>query len=338
MREEFDPSYTSETTSVLDVALQPDRVTEILETQRHRLRTAVGAFVLAAVSSLGIGANVIPAEAGTIATESSLPSTDYTTMTFSQKADAIEAAGHRGLKGWYNGGYAEEDSIRSCLHAFAAGADACEMDGQFTGDAVPVPVVNHDATTNRTSSNCNLVIANHTWNRERKCRLNGGDRFPSLARMARALAPYAGTKEIVYEFKPRRVPLSVVRRVNAIFAQNGFGPQNLTYESFYQRNLAKAKEVAPDVPRYLINGSTTNPPKAYNLNRSVVDGVIIPYAGMVNGLQADPNFVNEYRDRNMGVMPWNVETTSQMRFVINNNATGLISDHVGDIRNLRSVS
>lgn len=329
MSEEFEPRIYS-----IPQVAEVSQPLEFQEKKQGHFRLALAGIGMAALAIAGMNTEAANAETTTVT--STIPSTNYESMSFSEKADTIEAAGHRGLKGWYKGGYAEEDSVRSCLHAFAAGADACEIDGRTTKDGVPI--IMHDATTGRTTrgANCNISVATHTWNRIRKCRLNGGDRIPKVARMAHELSPYASSKKIVYEFKEKNVPLSVVRKVNAIFAQNGFGPQNLSYESFYARNLNKAKRVAPNTTRYLINGSTTNPPQVNNLDRSVVDGVIIPYAGMVHGLRSNPNYVDNFRKAGMLIMPWNVETTDQMRYVINSNATGLISDDVNRMKTIRN--
>jgi glycerophosphoryl diester phosphodiesterase len=163
--------------------------------------------------------------------------------------------------------------------------------------------------------------------------LKNGDHFPSLYDFAKAMSPYH--KKLVVEVKDPKVSVAGLRRINNILREFGFNSSNLSYESFYQGNLARMRTVQPDVPRYLINGNTKNPLRAGGLNRDVLDGVIIPWQAVVNGLQSNPNYIMEYRNRGMGVMPWNVDTVTQMRRAINANVTGFISNDVNRVKYVR---
>jgi glycerophosphoryl diester phosphodiesterase len=296
-----------------------------VEVRRPRLRTVMAAASLAVSATLGLG--VLASEP---ASAESTVTGPQPSMTYEQKAQTVEVAGHRGLEGWYNGRYAIEDSIRAAKNAIAKGADADELDVRL--DKYGKPWVNHDATTGRTAKS-NLLISHTGSRRLSKLHLKNGDHFPSLYDFAKAMSPYH--KKLVVEVKDPKVSVAGLRRINNILREFGFNSSNLSYESFYQGNLARMRTVQPDVPRYLINGNTKNPLRAGGLNRDVLDGVIIPWQAVVNGLQSNPNYIMEYRNRGMGVMPWNVDTVTQMRRAINANVTGFISNDVNRVKYVR---
>jgi glycerophosphoryl diester phosphodiesterase len=257
--------------------------------------------------------------------------------SFAEKAQDVEAAGHRGLEGYYNGRKADEDTIRSCLHAVAAGANACEIDiriPKHRSGGVVKPIVMHDATTNRVTRDCNLEIATHTYRRLKRCHMNHGDPISSLEGLANAMSPYRNKVDIIAEIKDKYVSARELRAINSTFTRYGFGSDNLAYESFYGKNLRNMKLVAPSVKALLIKGSTSNPMRASNLSPTF-DGVIIPYQAFVNGERANSRFAEEYRAQNREVIPWGVETIDQMRYVIENGASGFISDHVNRVNSLR---
>jgi glycerophosphoryl diester phosphodiesterase len=322
---EYDPYFTSQT-----AVAETDAQKDTWFTHRVRAAVAAGGMVLATVGATL--ATIEPVEAGGFRDE-----TYSSSASFSEKAQDVEATGHRGLEGYYNGRKADEDTIRSCLHAVAAGANACEIDLRIpkhaAGRAIK-PIVMHDATTNRVTRDCNLEIATHTYRRLKNCHMNHGDTVSSLEGLASALSPYRNRVDIIAEIKDKYVSTKELRAINSTFARYGFGATNLAYESFYGKHLRNMKQVAPDVKALLIKGSTSNPMRASSLS-SAFDGIIIPYQAFVNGERANSNFAEEYRAQNREIIPWGVETIDQMRYVIANGASGFMSDHVNRVNSLR---
>ena len=83
-----------------------------------------------------------------------------------------EIIGHRGGVDW-----GTENSPRTIRHAFASGADAVEMDVQWTKDLRTV--VMHDNTMNRTT-NCSGTVTQITYKKYRSCELNDGSTAPNI--------------------------------------------------------------------------------------------------------------------------------------------------------------
>jgi glycerophosphoryl diester phosphodiesterase len=333
---EFDPSAYSPTT----VAAAPEipMFEETVEqqkntwyTRRIRAGLAAGSMVLAALAGGLLTAQ--PAEAGSLDT---MPSP---TATFADNAQNIVAAAHRGLEGKYAGRYADEDTVRSCLHAVAAGADACEIDIRLPKprNGVYKPIVMHDATTNRVTRDCNLEIDRHTYGRLKHCHMNHGDRISSLAQMAQALSPYRDRVSIIAEIKDKHVTTKALRTINNTFVHYGFNETNLAYESFRRKNLLNMEFQAPKVKKLLIKSSNSSPMREASLP-AAFDGLIIPLRAYIAGENADPNFSEEYTTNGKEIIPWDVQTVAQMRYVINAGGSGLISDEIGNITGLRAAS
>ncbi|MGQ0467375.1 MAG: glycerophosphodiester phosphodiesterase [Sporichthyaceae bacterium] len=86
--------------------------------------------------------------------------------------DKPEIIGHRGGVDW-----GTENSVRTIKHAFASGADAVEIDVQWTKDLRTV--VMHDNTMNRTT-NCSGTVTTITYKKFRSCKLNDGTTAPNV--------------------------------------------------------------------------------------------------------------------------------------------------------------
>lgn len=97
-------------------------------------------------------------------------------MALSSSAEAAtpkpEVIGHRGGVDW-----GTENSVRTIRHAFASGADAVEIDVQWTKDMGTV--VMHDKTMNRTT-NCSGTVTAITYQKFRTCELLDGTRAPNV--------------------------------------------------------------------------------------------------------------------------------------------------------------
>jgi glycerophosphoryl diester phosphodiesterase len=94
-------------------------------------------------------------------------------------ADAVEIIGHRGGTDW-----GTENSLRTVKRALALGADAIEIDLQWTKDRRTV--IMHDDTVNRTS-NCSGTVVRMTYAKFRSCKLNDGTRPPNVYDMLNAI-------------------------------------------------------------------------------------------------------------------------------------------------------
>jgi glycerophosphoryl diester phosphodiesterase len=83
-----------------------------------------------------------------------------------------EIIGHRGGVDW-----GTENSVKTIKHAFASGADAVEIDVQWTKDLRTV--IMHDNTMNRTT-NCSGTVTKITYKKFRSCKLNDGTQAPNV--------------------------------------------------------------------------------------------------------------------------------------------------------------
>lgn len=83
-----------------------------------------------------------------------------------------EIIGHRGGVDW-----GTENSPRTIRHAFDSGADAVEIDVQWTKDLRTV--VMHDDTMNRTTD-CSGTVTKITYKKFRSCELNDGEQAPNI--------------------------------------------------------------------------------------------------------------------------------------------------------------
>jgi glycerophosphoryl diester phosphodiesterase len=293
-------------------------------TRRLRVSVAAGSMVLAAMG--GTLTTSGSAMAGGLNDEVYSP-----TATFAEKAQDVTAMGHRGLKGYYKGRKADEDTVRSCLHAVASGADACEIDMRVTKDGVALGM--HDENTNRVTRDCNLKISTHNYRRLKRCHMNHGDAISTVEQIAAALSPYRNRVDIIAEIKDKYISTKELRAINNSFVHYGFDSTNLAYESFNGRNLRRMKSVAPDVKALKIDGSAY-PMRAGSLS-AAFDGLIIPYSAFVNGEQANDQFAEEFRMRGLEIIPWGVETLAQMRNVVESGGSGFMSDHVDRVNSLR---
>ena len=259
------------------------------------------------------------------------PGRDRTGMTVPELARDTTSAAHRGLRGVYSGRYADEDSLRAALHAKAAGADVIELDLRMTRDHVPILM--HDATTNRMTygRGCNLTIATHTWRQLSGCRLNHGDRITSLAAFVHTMTHYRHQIGLELELKDYGMVRYQLTRINYLLSARGFGAGNLRYESFSRTDLAAMKRVAPRVPSDWI---TTTAPRVSALSGQV-DGVIMPLSTFRAAQTHDPGYADAFVGAGKRVMPWEVETTTDMRYVIQSGVTGLITDYVTRMTALR---
>ncbi len=83
-----------------------------------------------------------------------------------------EIIGHRGGVDW-----GTENSPKTIKHAFRSGADAVEIDVQWTKDLRTV--VMHDNTMNRTT-NCSGTVTKISYKKYRTCELNDGSTAPNI--------------------------------------------------------------------------------------------------------------------------------------------------------------
>lgn len=325
MSEEFYPTGTQNTVVFEKPALEVSQQSIL---RRMSLGIAGAGMI---IGSLGAGLVAESAEA-TIWSPGYNPN-----ASFPEKAQNVEVIAHRGLVGYYNGRKADEDTVRSCLHAIAEGATVCEMDirvpahGKYT---TPKPLVIHDATTNRVSRDCNLTVSRTSYRRLKQCHTNHGDRFSSLSEMAVALSPYRDRVGIIAEIKESDASMRELRTINNIFEKNGFNATNLKYESFFGSKLRAMKTIAPDVGGLLIQGSISSPMRAANLP-AAFDGLIIPYQAYVNGIKSDPNYAEEYRARNDEIMAWGVETVDQMTYFTQHGGSGFMTDYTPRAKQLK---
>jgi glycerophosphoryl diester phosphodiesterase len=116
------------------------------------------------------------------------------TMALGPAADAAHAEnnsivkpeiiGHRGGVDW-----GTENSVKTIKHAFRSGADAVEIDVQWTKDLRTV--VMHDNTMNRTT-NCSGTVTKITYKKFRSCKLTDGTTAPNIYEALQAVRDAGG--------------------------------------------------------------------------------------------------------------------------------------------------
>lgn len=90
-------------------------------------------------------------------------------------AEDVQVIGHRGGTDW-----GTENSVRTVKRALERGADAVEIDIQWTKDGRTV--VMHDDTMNRTT-NCSGTVTKISYSKFRSCELNDGTTAPHIYEM-----------------------------------------------------------------------------------------------------------------------------------------------------------
>lgn len=249
-----------------------------------------------------------------------------------RRAARVVIAVHRGLRSSYRGRVPDEDSVRACLSAIASGADACEVDVRTSSDGVPLLM--HDGTTARLMgrAGCDLVVAATTYQQLSRCRLPHGDALSRLSDLATAMRPYAGSHSLVVELKGPVVAQVDLFRINQLLAGSGFtgARRNLVYESFYRSNLVRMRQISPRTPALLI--SFHAPDATTVAGTDGLNGLILPYAELVRALGADPTYVEDFRDHAMQVMPWQVNSPEQLRYVLAADVTGLLTDDLATLQ------
>ncbi len=93
-------------------------------------------------------------------------------------AEDVQTIGHRG-----GTDLGTENSLRTVKRAYALGADAVEVDVQWTKDLRTV--IMHDDTMNRTT-NCSGTVTKITYKKFRSCELNDGTTAPHIYEMIEA--------------------------------------------------------------------------------------------------------------------------------------------------------
>jgi glycerophosphoryl diester phosphodiesterase len=249
-----------------------------------------------------------------------------------QRAVAVDMAVHRGLRSTFRGTVPDEDSVRACLSAMSSGADSCEVDVRVSLDGVPILM--HDRTTKRITRGrgCDLVVALSTYRQLAHCRLVHGDKIARLSDLARAMRPYAAHHSLIVELKASMFTTAELLRVNGDLARYGFAGtrSNLDYESFIRSNLIRMKQISPATQELLI--SHRAPDADTVAGADGLNGLILPYGSLVSAMEADPSYVDEFRDAGMQVMPWKVNNPMELRYVLAADVSGVLTDDAGTLR------
>jgi glycerophosphoryl diester phosphodiesterase len=315
------------------IVTQPEMVV-VSEEKAPVWRKKVAAAVLTVCAATGISTLAeTPADAAAIVSTTDGDPSAYKTMTMSQKLQAAESAAHRGV---WNGSITQ-NSVRSFINGARKHVNYDEGDIRFTKDHVGILMHSSNiGSVTRGGQKCNLNVATHTYNQISKCRLNDGQRIPTVAKIASVMSPYRNRTGLMLELKDKYTTEEELDSVKNILTSYGYTGDNLVLESKFPRNLSAMKDRMPDVETLYIKSSNTNPPQAGQLNSDVINGVVISYKGMENALNANPNYVNAFRDKGMDVYPWfNNATRSQIARVIGQNATGFIANNPQLINKMR---
>ncbi|HUQ84131.1 MAG TPA: glycerophosphodiester phosphodiesterase [Gemmatimonadaceae bacterium] len=144
----------------------------------------------------------------------------------------VEIIGHRGSPREHR-----ENTLASFARAFAAGADAVELDVHATSDGSVV--VHHDPATNSRPGDSGdvVVIAETTLARLRAIDVHG-ERIPTLEELL-AIAPDRAT--VYVEVKASRIEDPVVAAIRS-------SDRRCAVHSFDHRVARRIREIAPDVP------------------------------------------------------------------------------------------
>lgn len=184
-------------------------------------------------------------------------------------AETVQIIGHRGGTEW-----GTENSLRTIKRALAVGADAVEIDVQWTKDGRAV--IMHDDTMNRTT-NCSGVVTRITYAKFRSCELNDDTRAPNIYDMLNAVDD---ANEHVY-LHVRNMDTAAKAR-DVVRALEKYGMNNrsdATVMSSNKQYLSLAKTYGSDARRGYMFTSSQGWPANYS--------VLLPYDTSVTRSRVD---------------------------------------------------
>jgi glycerophosphoryl diester phosphodiesterase len=222
---------------------------------------------------------------------------------FSQEARCAVIA-HRGASA-----VEAENTLPAFEAAIGAGADAVEFDVRTSADGVVI--VMHDDDVARTTDGAGLV---HELRLEEIKRLRirtsvGGETdVPTLEEVLACVSGRAGVdieiKSLPGEpgFDPNADPLvdatiSVVRRAGFVGA--------ILLTSFNPFSLARAREIAPDIPTGLLSDPTATARAAYGFAKEQGHGWVLPFVDRLR--DAGDGFIADVHGAGLRVGTWVVD-------------------------------
>lgn len=228
---------------------------------------------------------------------------------------------HRGLT-WQAGVQAfDENTLEAFAAAIAAGATHIESDLQVTKDGVPI--LFHDATTDRVSTR-HETIANMDFDDVAQITLRFGGRIPTLEAALLAF-PHA---KFNLDFKTAECVVPASRVIAACDAQ-----ERVLIASFSDRNRRAAQKLLPNSPSsagmttvallYLLLALRLSPLARLLVRR--INAVQIP-VGSVGLKFANSSFIRRCRNIGLFVHFWTINKPSQMRRLLLLGASGLVTD------------
>lgn len=231
-----------------------------------------------------------------------------------------EIIAHRGY--WKTEGSAQ-NSISSLIKADSIGVYGSELDIWLSSDGIPV--VNHDAEVYLNGEK--IVIQDSHSSTIRKVTLSNGENIPTLEEYLDAYADCTHTKLII-EFKThksaaqeRELAQKTVRMIN----ERGLSDR-VEYIAFGINFINLINELAPDSPKYYLNGDLT--PRAIKaLNASGIDynyGVIDKY----------PEWVEEAHSLGLKVNVWTVNAEDQITKMLKLGVDYITTDEPELVRNI----
>jgi glycerophosphoryl diester phosphodiesterase len=159
------------------------------------------------------------------------------------RSSHVERIGHRGAPKEFR-----ENTLGSFERALELGADAVELDVHATADGIVV--VHHDATLEHTCVDRvrSLPLASFSWEELQGIEIEPGTTVPSLAQVLDLI----GTRATAYvEIKGAGIESLVVETIRR-------SPTRCAVHSFDHACIARASEIAPELPRGILLDRTSD--------------------------------------------------------------------------------
>jgi len=210
-------------------------------------------------------------------------------------------------------GHGPENTLLAIARALALGVDAVEVDVRLTADGVPVLM--HDETVDRTTDGQG-PISSLTWEQVRALRAGEGERVPSLAEAARALA---GRALLVAEVKAPGGEEAVAQAIRATVGDVG-----AQVWSFWPPVLGAMARVAPEMPRVLLltaQAAAAWPRPLEAARRLGAVGVSVEHRAL------DGRLVEEAQRAGLRVYAWTVDEEGDLARVLSLGVDGVVSNY-----------
>lgn len=201
---------------------------------------------------------------------------------------------HRGY--WKTEGSAQ-NSVRSLLMAYEAGAYGCEFDVNLTSDGVPV--VCHGPKAGDITD-----IQKATFAQASEVVLENGEKLPVLEKFLEAAVECTGMR-LVLEIKPDSQESEAEVLEKSLELVRRFGLEDrLTLISFSLNVCTLAVKAAPDIPVQYLNGDK----RPAELHALGIGGIDYHYSVLLR----DSTLITEAHDLGMDVNAWTVDDPATM--------------------------